>query len=266
MIPSRLEQLARQAEAVVRETGALIRSGRERPADVRHKGRIDLVTATDLAVEQVLKERLAALLPDSDFLAEESASATRPGALTWIIDPLDGTTNFAHGLPFVATSVALWAEGRVVLGLINLPLLDEFFSAVRGQGARLNGRPIRVSATAELIEALVATGFPYDNRPYLPSILAQLEVMLRAAQGVRRPGAAALDLAYVACGRYDGFYEYGLNAWDTAAGLLLVEEAGGRVTAMDGESPYELGARSILASNGLLHAELGRLLSGAERF
>jgi len=248
-----------RAAGAVREAGAIIIANLGRPGEVRHKGRIDLVTSTDLAVEALLKERLAAILPGSDFLAEESSSMARLGDLTWIIDPLDGTTNFAHGLPFVATSVALWRGDHLALGLINLPVLGELFTTAKSLGAWRNGERIHVSGVGRLEDSLVATGFPYNAR-YLDAITLHLRRMLTRTQGVRRPGAAALDLAYVACGRYDGFYESALNAWDTAAGVLLVEEAGGRVSGYDASAPYRLGGENILASNGLLHEELSRLL------
>lgn len=247
-------------KATVGKAGEIVRDGASRTRKVMHKGRIDLVTETDLAVEGMLKEELAVLLPGADFLAEETAKETEPGELTWIIDPLDGTTNFAHGLPFVANSIALWHRDRVVLGVVNLPLMGELFSAVEGLGAFLNGVPISVSGEAVLERCLLATGFPYDIERYLDSILVHLKRLLPLAQGVRRPGSAALDLAYVACGRYEGFYENALNPWDTAAGLLLVKEAGGRVSEFDAGTPYAFGADSILATNGHIHEELSGLL------
>lgn len=249
-------------KAAASKAGDIVRDGATRTRKVTHKGRIDLVTETDLAVERMLKEELSGLLPGSDFLAEETAKDTKPGELTWIIDPLDGTTNFAHGLPFVANSIGLWHRDRVVLGVVNLPLMGELFTAIKGQGAFLNGAPVSVSGESSLEKCLLATGFPYDIETYLESILAHLKRLLPLAQGIRRPGAAALDLAYVACGRYDGFYENALNAWDTAAGLLLVKEAGGRVSEFDADMPYTLGAESILATNGRIHDELSGLLCG----
>lgn len=239
---------------IVARAGDMVRENNAKPRTITKKGRIDLVTETDIAVERFLKKQLAGLLPEADFLAEETDKHTEPGELTWIIDPLDGTTNFAHGLPFVANSVALWSRDAVVAGVVNLPLMDEFFWAVRGKGAWLGGERIRVSSAPALSESILATGFPYDTETYLENILTFLGRFLRTTQGVRRPGAAALDLAYVACGRYDGFYEYGLNAWDTAAGLLLVEEAGGRVTRYDEQLDYRLGDVDILATNGLIHS------------
>lgn len=252
--------LLQRVEALVREAGEIIRQASTRPKTIRLKGAIDLVTETDLAVELFLKERLAALLPGSDFLAEETAAAARLGELTWIIDPVDGTTNFAHGFPFVATSVGLWHRDQVVLGVVNAPLLGECFTALAGAGARCNGQPIHVSAVGELSASLVATGFPYNVAAVLPHIQTNLGRMLANTQGVRRPGAASIDLAYVAAGRYEAYYEIGLKPWDTAAGWLLVREAGGRVTGFDPAEPYRLGAPGILASNGLVHEAVGQLL------
>lgn len=242
------------------KAGDIVRDGASRTRTVRHKGRIDLVTETDMAVELMLKEELAALLPGSDFLAEETAKDTEPGELTWIIDPLDGTTNFAHNLPFVANSIALWRRDRVVLGVVNLPLMGELFTAVEGGGAFLNGAPIAVSDESAMERSLLATGFPYDIETYLEPVMKNMKRLLPLAQGLRRPGAAALDLAYVACGRYDGFYENALNPWDTAAGWLLVREAGGRVTQFNAGQPYRFGADEILATNGRIHEELSGLL------
>lgn len=250
-------------KAATDKAGDIVRDGASRTRKVMHKGRIDLVTETDLAVESMLKEELAALLPGSDFLAEETAKDTEPGELTWIIDPLDGTTNFVHGLPFVANSIALWQRDRVVLGAVNLPIMGELFTAVEGQGAFLNDEPISVSGEGVMERCLLATGFPYDIDAHLDAILAHLKRLLPLAQGIRRPGAAALDLAFVACGRYDGFYESALNPWDTAAGLLLVREAGGRVSEVDAAVPYRFGSPSILATNGRIHEELSKLLCDA---
>jgi len=256
-----LRELALAALKIVADSGHIIRSHWDKPSQVSHKGRIDLVTGTDLAVEEALKENLARLLPGSTFLAEESAAVLDPGELTWIIDPVDGTTNFVHRVPFVATSVALWAGGKCVLGFVNAPLLNEMFHAIAGAGAFCNDRSIRVSTVERLEDALVATGFPYTVREDIRPIMANLEAVLVTAQGLRRHGAAAIDLACVASGRAEAFYELGLKPWDTAAGWLLVLEAGGRVTQYDPAAPYNLRSRSILASNGLVHEAMGELLS-----
>ncbi|KAB1441060.1 inositol monophosphatase family protein [Pseudodesulfovibrio senegalensis] len=249
-----------QVVQAVCEAGRIIVQNNDKPRSIRYKGRNDLVTDTDIAVEEDLKARLSRLLPESSFLAEETSGSAFLGDLTWVIDPVDGTTNFAHGLPMVATSVGLWSKGQIVLGVVNLPLLGEVFSAALGKGAWMNGESIRVSETRDLDQALIATGFPYAIEENIDEVLAQLRAVLPATRGVRRPGAAALDLAYVACGRYDGFYERGLNSWDTSAGVLLVGEAGGNVSRYDG-SPYALGDADIMASNGHVHAGLQELVA-----
>ena len=249
-------------KSIVLEAGEIVKEGAGRTRKIVHKGRIDLVTETDMAVEAMLKAELARLLPGSDFLAEETAKNTDPGELTWIIDPVDGTTNFAHGLPFVATSIGLWQRDRIVLGVINLPLMGEMFTAVQGQGAFLNDNPISVTGEIDLEQALLATGFPYQIEEHLDDILKNLKTLLPLTRGIRRPGAAALDLAYVACGRFDGFYERALNPWDTAAGILLVREAGGRISEYDAAIPYTFKSGSILATNGRIHEELSGLLTG----
>ncbi|MFK4765034.1 inositol monophosphatase family protein [Desulfobaculum sp. SPO524] len=246
--------------AAVREAGRIVTDAWNTPRNITYKGRIDLVTETDVAVENLLKERLGEILPEAGMLAEESAESLEPQALTWIVDPVDGTTNFAHGIPLCAISVALWRDGRPELGIVSLPVMDELFYAVRGQGATLNGAPINVTTEADPERALVATGFPYTVKEDLPRIIAPLERVLATCQGVRRMGAAAVDLAYVACGRMDAFYERGLKPWDTAAGMLLVEEAGGRVSAFDAGTPYTFGG-GILASNGPLHEAMSSLIT-----
>lgn len=248
------------ALAAVEAAGARIREDFAAPRDVRRKGRIDLVTATDLAVEAMLKASLAGLVPGAAFLAEETAAKTELTGPTWIIDPVDGTTNFAHGFPFVCTSVALYDGRTPVLGIVNAPMLGQRFHAVAGGGAFCNGEPLAVSPVAELVDALVATGFPYAIRAHLDEISADLNAMLAATQGIRRPGSAALDLAYVAAGRFDAFYELALNPWDVAAGVLLVTEAGGTVTGYRPDAPYKLGDFRLLASNGRLHAAMRALL------
>ena len=251
--------LDRTREAVLL-AGERIRVDFGSPRDVRRKGRIDLVTATDLAVEEMLKASLARLLPEAAFLAEETAAQTVLSGLTWIIDPLDGTTNFAHGFPFVCTSVALYDGQTPLVGCVNAPMLGQCFTAGQGLGAFLNDVPIHVSDTDSLEAALVATGFPYAIRENLDEIMVDVRGMLAATQGIRRPGSAALDLAYVAAGRFEAFYELALNPWDVAAGVLLVTEAGGRVGSYRPAGPYALGDFRILASNGVLHEAMLTLL------
>lgn len=249
---------------IVRESGPMIRGRWDCPSRVTHKGVIDLVTDTDLAVEAFLKERLGALLPEAAFLAEESSAPEGPAADAgpcWIIDPVDGTTNFVHRLGQVSTSVALWADGAVRLGVVNGPMLGpegECFSALRGGGAFLNDRRIAVSRAEALTDALACTGFPYELEGRLDLVLERLRRVLPATQGMRRLGSAALDLAFVASGRLDVFYEDWLKPWDLAAGWLLVEEAGGRVSGLDG-APFRFGD-ALLATNGRLHPAMVEML------
>lgn len=249
---------AHRALAIVRESGGIISTNHNLPHTIRHKGRIDLVTETDPAVESFLKERLSLLTPGAAFLAEESAESLEIPDTCWIIDPVDGTTNFAHGVPLTVTSVAYRLRGELVLGIINAPLLQEWYVAEKGRGAWRNGERIHVSDVEKCEDALVGTGFPYAISRRVDEILARLRPVLAACQGIRRCGAAALDLAWTACGRFDAFFEDDLKPWDMAAGALLVTEAGGRVTNLDA-SPFDLRA-SVLASNGALHEALGRLL------
>ncbi len=258
-----LASLLRATCDVVAASGRIIVEHDKKPRNVVHKGRIDLLTETDLAVEKFLKANLKDVLPKADFLAEESAEGCSAGELTWIIDPVDGTTNFAHGLPIAATSVGLWQRDRMVLGVVNVPLIGECYSAAAGLGAWLNGQPIRVSRAQTLTDSLVATGFPYSFDAELEAILARLRVVLPKTQGVRRCGVASVDLAWTACGRFEAFYETMLKPWDISAGWLLVKEAGGRVSHFDGSAQTLTGGQ-ILATNGNVHAEMIELLAQAE--
>ena len=238
-----LSPLALQALAIVEESGAIISANHAHPHTIRHKGRIDLVTETDIAVEAFLKERLATLAPQAGFLAEESAEDLSLPDTCWIIDPVDGTTNFAHGLPLTATSVAYRLNGEIVLGIVNAPLLRECFIAEKGKGAWRNGERISVSSVAA---------------SRVDELLERMRPVLSSCQGVRRCGAAALDLAWTACGRFDAFYEDELKPWDMAAGALLVTEAGGTVSNLDG-SPFDL-RWSILAGNKAMHELIGKMI------
>ena len=261
---ARLAALLAHTASAVLEAGAIIRGHDRLPRRIRHKASPkDLVTETDVAVENFLREHLGPLVPGAGFLGEEGSAGLGLQGLAWVVDPVDGTTNFAHGVPFVATSVALCQDGVPLLGVVNLPLLGEIFTAGLGLGAWKNGEPMRVSDTATLLEALVATGFPYRIEEHQDAILRQLALAMPATQGVRRAGAAALDLAFVACGRYDGFFEFALNPWDTAAGVLLVQEAGGQVGRMTQDAPYQLGDPDILAVNARLEPALRSLLRQA---
>lgn len=250
-------ETAREAGRVLAE-----RFGRA-SLEVTHKGDIDLVTESDLAAERLIVERIRSYYPRHAILAEESGTAEHAGAATsaykWIVDPLDGTTNYAHGYPCFCVSIALEYEGQLVIGVIYDPTRDEMFAAERGAGATLNGRRIRVSEISDLNEAMLCTGYPYDVRGR-DNFARNFTNFIMHAQGVRRDGSAALDLAYVACGRFDGFWEEGLNPWDVAAGVVLIEEAGGRVSRYDG-SPFGIYAPPIMASNGLIHEAMMRVLA-----
>jgi myo-inositol-1(or 4)-monophosphatase len=201
-------------------------------------------------------ERIRRQWPDHDLLGEEGSRTENGSDYRWYIDPLDGTTNFAHGYPVFCVSLGLDYRGERIAGVIFDPTRDEMFAAAKGSGAQLNGRPIRVSRTALLKESLISTGFPSHKRHKNPNIHFYQQFTLRS-HGVRRAGSAALDLCYVACGRYDAFWEFNLNPWDTAAGVLIVQEAGGTVTNFSG-GPFSIDSAQVLASNGLLHDELLR--------
>jgi len=231
---------------------------------VRHKGDVDLVTDADQAAEDAIVSTIRAVFPRHDILAEEGDYGTQGSEYQWIIDPLDGTTNFAHGLPWWAVSIALSVAGEVVLGVVFNPRMGEMFVAVRGEGARLNDRPIHVSTTEKLGQALLATGFPYDRKQSPVNNYDHFVAFQQEAQACRRPGAASLDLVYTACGRFDGYWEMKLKPWDVAAGQLLVKEAGGQVSDFAG-APVDIHGAEILASNGLLHPPMQAVLARGKR-
>ena len=204
--------------------------------------------------ETLIREEIGRRYPDHDILGEEEGLKSSSSAYRWIVDPVDGTTNYAHGFPYYCVSIALSVEGEIVAGAVYHPIWDELYSAAKGQGATLNGNPIRVSQVDELRRALLSTGFPYDVIQS-GSNYNHFKAMLTYSQGVRRAGSAALDLCQVACGRYEAFWEPGLSAWDVAAGALIVQEAGGTVTNYRG-APFDPYAREILASNTRLHSAI----------
>lgn len=229
---------------------------------VTKKGPIDLVTSVDLEVESMFRELIANRFPTHSVIAEElqdERSEVQGKSHRWIFDPIDGTVNFAHGLPFFCASLALEIDGVVSVGAVYDPIRKELFTAELGAGARLNSVPLRVSVTHTLIDSLLCTGFPYDIHQTVQKFIELFGAFLSRAQAVRRFGSAALDLCYVAAGRLDGFWEQGLRQWDTAAGALIVEEAGGRVSGMDGER-FQIDAGHIVASNGLIHDEMLRTI------
>ncbi|MCD6389558.1 MAG: inositol monophosphatase [Desulfobulbaceae bacterium] len=262
---SPLAPMLKTAGKAALQAGRLLASLYSRPHEIRFKGEIDLVTEADPAAEKIILEILGKEYPEVEILAEESRSVYNaiPKETVWIVDPLDGTTNFAHGFPWFAVSIAYTEKGKSLAGVIYAPMLDELFCACHGHGAWLNGRKMKVSATEKLTRSLLATGFPYDVRQRPEKVMAALEKVLTRSQGVRRAGAAALDLAYVACGRLEGFWEIKLKPWDTAAGILLVEEAGGMVTDFQG-GPYSPFIPEIISSNGHVHGELVGLLKEFE--
>ncbi|HET9789675.1 MAG TPA: inositol monophosphatase family protein [Candidatus Angelobacter sp.] len=238
---------------LAREAGALLMSYFGK-VSIEYKGDADLVTQADRSSEKLIVERIRKQWPHHDLIGEEGSRTETGSDYRWYVDPLDGTTNFAHGYPVFCVSMGLEYKGELLAGVVYDPTRDEMFTAAKGSGAQLNGRAIRVSKTARLKESLVATGFPSHKRHKNPNINFYHQITLRS-HGVRRAGSAALDLCYVACGRYDGFWEFNLNSWDTAAGVLLVQEAGGKVTNFSG-GPFSIDSRQVLATNGVLHAEM----------
>jgi myo-inositol-1(or 4)-monophosphatase len=243
--------VAAAAEAVL-AAGAIQKARYGQQFEIRNKGEIDLVTAVDRECEDAVLALLRARFPAHDIVTEESELARTGSRYVWYVDPLDGTTNFAHSYPMFCCSVALTVDGATVAGAVHDPIKDELFTAERGGGARLNGKPLRVSAARDLLRSLLVTGFPYDLREDLAHTLRLFNRFMAEARAIRRDGAAALDLAYVAAGRADGFFEERLHPWDILAGALMVEEAGGRVTRFDG-SPLGLTADEVVGANPALH-------------
>jgi myo-inositol-1(or 4)-monophosphatase len=256
--PHKSESFLPTMSAIAREAGALLLQYFHQGLKIEYKGDADLVTAADRASEVLIRERITHQFPSHDVLGEEQGLSDQGSDYRWYVDPLDGTTNFAHGYPVFCVSMGLehrvQGEGRRIAGVVYDPTREELFTAEQGRGAHLNGQPIHVSKAAHLKECLVATGFPSHKRHKNPNIHFYHQITLRT-HGVRRAGSAALDLCNVASGRFDGFWEFNLNPWDTAAGALIVEEAGGRVSRFDG-SPFEIDSRETLASNGLVHEAL----------
>jgi myo-inositol-1(or 4)-monophosphatase len=259
-----LGALSASVQDAAREAGALLSGYLASPPPVETKGQVvNLVTEADRASETLLVERLGALLPRASILAEEGSGVDRGPGLRWIVDPLDGTTNFAHGYPVFCVSIALEEEGDRVLAVIFDPTRDEMFTAVRGDGAFRNGERLAVTGTGHLDEALLVTGFPYDVWTNPRDNVLQFTRFLKTSRAVRRDGSAALNLAYLAAGRFDGFWEEGLAPWDIAAGTLLVEEAGGRVSDYRG-GPMRLDGGNLVATNGVLHTAVVAHLAAIE--
>ncbi len=256
-----MKQILELAITIAREAGRLQRDRFAEPRQIETKSSaIDLVTDVDRACDQLVLEYITSQRPDDEILIEETGAHEGRSGLRWIVDPLDGTTNYAHGFPHFAVSIAVEREGVRELGVIYDPMKDELFSARRGGGAFLNGKPISVSQVKALERALLATGFAYDVHQAKLDNLEYFARFIKRAQAVRRAGSAALDLAYVACGRFDGFWELELHPWDVAAGLLLVDEAGGRSSDLEG-GPVPAAGNRLVASNGQLHESLLEVMS-----
>lgn len=276
-----LAEIEKTTLGIARKAGELLRHGFQQAKQIEFKSTsIDLVTQYDTEAEQLIARQLARAFPTHNIFAEESAPdwhtgtagtipPAEPDTYTWYIDPIDGTGNFAHGFPHFVTSLALYQGTRPLVGVIYDPLRDEYFHATSGGGARLTTgerppQPLAVSEADQLLHSLLVTGFPYDRHDTDLDNLAQFAAFIKRARGLRRTGAAALDLAYIAAGRLDGYWEFKLNSWDVAAGVLLVAEAGGRVTAIDG-TPFTLTRKvDLIASNGRIHREMVDVLAGCE--
>jgi len=251
-----LDSVCRQVIDLTHEVGNFIMTEQQKfsYSDIVKKGRNDLVTYVDKNAEKAIIEGLTKVLPGSGILAEESG-ATEKKEYTWIIDPLDGTTNFIHKIPCFAISIALTKNNVPVLGVVNELNLKQCFYAVKGEGAQMNGKPIQVSEEQKLENSLIATGFPYNDFKWHTEYMGLFKHFMTCTQGLRRIGSASVDLCYTACGRFEAFYEYGLNPWDVAAGAIILQEAGGQLTEFNGGHNY-ISGKSIVASNGYIHKEL----------
>lgn len=248
------------AEAAAREAGKFLKENLGKVKSIEYKAKNSLVTEVDKLSEALISQTIKSRFPSHDILAEEGGRTEKRSGYLWIIDPLDGTTNYAHTYPIFSVSIALEVEGVVGLGVVYDPMRDELFSAELGKGAYLNGLRIKVSATETVAESLLDTGFTHENEWMVDENLRHFANFIPRAQGVRRDGSAALDFCYVACGRYDGFWELGLNPWDVAAGYLILEEADGRVTDFSG-GKFDIYGKETLGTNGVIHDEMIRVLS-----
>ncbi len=250
-----LEKICMKTVSLARDTGEYIRSesGNQKPENIKEKGVHNFVTTVDTTAEKKLVKGLSALLPGSSFITEEGTAGGEKNGYIWIIDPLDGTTNFIHGLPPYSISIALMEDDKVILGVIYEINLKECFYSWKDAPAFLNGEKISVSGTSTVNESLIATGFPFTDYRYLDPFMKCLEYCMKNSRGVRRLGSAAVDLAYLACGRFDAFYEYGLSPWDVAAGSFLIQQAGGRVSDFSGGDNYIFGREVIAANAGVFN-------------
>jgi myo-inositol-1(or 4)-monophosphatase len=248
----------KEGRAIARSAGKLLVELGKRETLVERKGDVDFVTDADRQSEALIVRRISEVFPSDFIWAEETGSAYTgisgrwKDGFAWVIDPLDGTTNFIHSIPHMAVSLGITYRGEVVGGVVYDPYRDELFEGIQGEGAFLNDKPIEVTRAIELSQSMLATGFPYDRREFLPALLVRAERAMMEAHGLRRNGAAALDLCWLACGRFDGFYEEGLKPWDTCAGSVIITEAGGQISVYDG-SPFDILAPEFVASNGRIH-------------
>ncbi len=257
-----MKDFMKLASEAARQAGEVLKEGLGKRKRIEYKGEINLVTEIDRRAERVIIRLIRASYPEHAILAEEGEGKEGRSGYKWIIDPLDGTTNYAHGYPCFCSSIALERNGEVILGVVYDPLRDELFSAEKGKGAYLNGKRISVSSIGRLIRSLLATGFTYDIKRDQRN-LKHFRNFILSSQAIRRDGSAALDLCYLGAGRFDGFWELKLSAWDVAAGALIVEEAGGRVTDFRG-GKFSIYSREILASNGRIHREMIRILQRSD--
>lgn len=261
---SHWQSMLETAKAAAKAAGEFQKEKWNTGFKVEYKSEINLVTEVDKASEKMIIDCISKDFPDHDILAEEGQGPRKDSMYKWIIDPLDGTTNFAHSYPLWCVSIALESQGEIVLGVVYDPVKDEMFVAIKGQGAYLNGKKITVSPHKPLKKALMATGFAYNLREVENNNFEHFTNMLMQAQSVRRDGVAAIDLCYVACGRYDGYWELNLFPWDMAAGLIILEEAGGKVTLFNG-GPFTVYDKEILATNALIHNDVIKVLKKSYR-
>jgi len=254
-----VDKYLKEAEGIAKKAGKMLRENINTSAEIFFKGAVDLVTDFDNRAQRMIFDHLSACFPDHDFIGEEGLSKNRGEEFRWIIDPLDGTTNYAHGFPIFCVSIALEWKEEIVLGVVCDPMRREMFSAVKEEGAFLNGKKIQVSSIGDLDKSLVATGFPYDLRESKVNNIDHFNNFVVRVQAIRRCGSAAMDLCYVACGRFDGFWELKLKPWDVAAGALIVKEAGGKISDFkNGE--FSIFGNEILATNGLIYTQMVEVL------
>lgn len=253
------------AKKLAVKAGKILKENIYKKRRISYKGRINLVTEMDTLSENLIVEEILKKYPDHSILAEESHNIESKSSYRWLIDPLDGTTNYANGIPFFCVSIALEEEGEIKFGIIYNPMLEELFTAKKGEGAYLNNKRIYVSKTKNLKDSVLATGFPYDIAESVDNNLDHFANFSLACRAIRRPGSAGIDLAYTACGRFDGFWELKLSPWDMAAGYLLVKEAGGKITDLRG-GKFSIYKREIVASNGIIHSQMLKILERGKNY